>query len=68
MSQGFDSRHLREAPTHVGAPEISSRREEVPLFFGAQQEGETLINTSLIKLMEEGAGERNEKKTAEGAA
>ena len=51
MSQGFDSRHLREAPTHVGAPEISSRREEVPLFFGAQQEAETLINTSLGKLI-----------------
>ena len=50
-SQGFDPRHLREAPTHVGAPEISSRREEVPLFFSAQQETETLINTSLPKLI-----------------
>ena len=51
MSQGFDPRHLREAPTHVGAPEISSGREEVPLFFGAHQEAETLINTSLGKLI-----------------
>ena len=51
MSQGFDPRHLREAPTHVGAPETSSRREEVPLFLGALQEAETLINTSLLKLI-----------------
>ena len=32
-------------------PEISSQREEVPLFFGVPQEVEMLINTSLRKLI-----------------
>ena len=40
-----------QAPTHVGTPETSSQGEKVPLFFGARQEAETIINPSLQMLI-----------------